>query len=61
MKNITELATKAEQTADLLMQDLQEINRTDAFWSLVILPEISKLADIKHRLAQIVAASGNDN
>jgi len=61
MKNITELATKAEQTADLLMQDLQEINRTDAFWSLVVLPEISKLADLKHRLAQIASVSGNNN
>ncbi len=50
-----EIAIKAAQTADLLLQDLQEVNRADPYWSVIILPEIEKVAALKYRLYQIAA------
>lgn len=52
-----ENATKAAQCADLLLQDLQSLNRSDdAKVSLLVLPEIEKVAGVKSRLEAIVAA-----
>lgn len=52
-----ENATKAVQCADLLLQDLQSLNRSDdAKISLLALPEIEKVAGVKSRLEAIVAA-----
>lgn len=52
-----ENATKAMQCADLLLQDLQELNRTgDAMVSLLVLPEIEKVATVQARLGAMIAA-----
>jgi hypothetical protein len=52
-----ENATKAAQCADLLLQDLQSLNRSDdAKISLLVLPEIDKVAGVKCRLEAIVSA-----
>ena len=52
-----ENATKAMQCADLLLQDLQELNRTgDAMVSLLVLPEIEKGATVQARLGAMIAA-----
>lgn len=54
---IIETATKAAQCADLLLQDLQSLNRTgDAMLSLLILPEIEKVAGVKQRMEAILSA-----
>jgi hypothetical protein len=46
-----ENATKAVQTADLLLSDLQELNRGgNAVVSLLVLSEIEKVAGVKLRL-----------
>lgn len=50
-----EIAIKAAQTADLLLQDLQEVNRADPYWSVIILPEIEKIAALKFSLEQMLA------
>lgn len=50
-------ATKAMQCADLLLQDLQELNRGgDAMVSLLVLPEIEKVAGVQARLRAMIAA-----
>lgn len=55
-----ENATKAMQCADLLLQDLQELNRSgDAMVSLLVLPEIEKVAGVQARLGAMIAALGN--
>ncbi len=52
-----ENATKAAQCADLLLQDLQELNRHgDQLVSMLILPEIEKIAGVKIRMEAIVSA-----
>lgn len=51
-----ENATKAMQCADLLLQDLQALNRTgDAMVSLLVLPEIEKVATVQARLGAILS------
>lgn len=55
-----ENATKAMQCADLLLQDLQELNRGgDAVVSLLVLPEIEKVAGVQARLGAMIAALKN--
>jgi hypothetical protein len=50
-------ATKAAQCAQLLLQDLQDLNRHgDAMLSMLVLPEIEKVAGIKLRLEAVVSA-----
>lgn len=52
-----EAATKATQTADLLIQDLQDLNRASGMLvHLLVLPEIVKAVQIKDRVANILAA-----
>jgi hypothetical protein len=52
-----ENATKAAQCAQLLLQDLQYLNRYgDAMLSMLVLPEIEKVADVKQRLEAIISA-----
>lgn len=52
-----ENATKAVQTADLLLADLQELNRGgNAVVSLLVLSEIEKIAGVKARLGSILSA-----
>lgn len=54
MNQDIENATKAAQSADLLLQDLQLLNRMgSAMVSLLVLPEIEKVADVKARLEAI--------
>lgn len=54
-KMIVENAVKAAQGADLLLQDLQELNKSgDMLLSLLVLPELEKVAAIKARLEAIV-------
>lgn len=56
-KQLIENLTKAEQCAELLLQDLQYLNRTgDAVISLLVLPEIEKAADIRNRLKAIATS-----
>lgn len=56
MSDCIEKATKAVQCADLLLQDLQSLNRNgDAVMSLLVLPEIEKVAGVKIRLEAIVS------
>ncbi len=56
-KEVIENVTKAVQCADLLLQDLQSLNRTgDAMVSLLILPEIERVAGVKVRLEAIKSA-----
>lgn len=57
MNQVIENATKAAQCADLLLQDLQELNRTgNAMVSLLVLPEIEKVAGVKARIDAIKSA-----
>lgn len=57
MKQVIENATKAAQCADLLLQDLQALNRNgNAMVSLLVLPEIEKVAGVKSRLEAIKSA-----
>ncbi len=58
MSNMTiENAVKAVQCADLLLQDLQSINNTgDSIISLLVMPEIEKVASVKLRLEAILSA-----
>ena len=52
-----ENTTKAVQTADLLLADLQELNRGgNALVSLLVLSEIEKIAEVKARLESILFA-----
>ncbi len=52
-----ENATKAAQCSDLLLQDLQELNRHgDQLISMLVLPEIEKVAGVKIRMEAIVSA-----
>lgn len=52
-----ENATKAMQTADLLLQDLQELNRGgNALVSMLTLPEIEKVAGVQARMKAIMSA-----
>lgn len=52
-----ENATKAAQTAQLLLQDLQDLNRSgNALLSLAALSEIHFVAQLKDRLDALVAA-----
>ncbi|MHB8252198.1 MAG: hypothetical protein ACYDEV_00505 [Acidiferrobacter sp.] len=52
-----ENVTKAVQCAELLLQDLQDINRNgNSMLSMLVLPEIEKVAGIKHRIEAIVSA-----
>lgn len=52
-----ENATKAAQCAQLLLQDLQDLNRNgDAMLSMLVLPEIEKVAGVKLRLEAIMSA-----
>ncbi len=52
-----ENATKAAQCAQLLLQDLQDLNRNgDAMLSMLVLPEIEKVAGVKQRLEAIMSA-----
>jgi hypothetical protein len=52
-----ENATKAAQCADLLLQDLQELNRHgDRLVSMLVLPEIEKVAGVKIRMEAIMSA-----
>lgn len=54
---IIEITTKAAQTADLLLADLQELNRKgNGLVSLLALPEIEKIAGVKLRLEAILAS-----
>jgi hypothetical protein len=54
---LIENAIKATQSADLLLQDLQSMNKTgDMKVSLLVLPEIEKVVNIKSRLEAILAA-----
>jgi hypothetical protein len=56
-KDLIENATKAAQCADLLLSDLQSLNKVaDAMVSLLVLPEIEKAAGIKARLDAILHA-----
>ena len=55
-----ENATKAMQTADLLLQDLQELNRNgDALVSMLVLPEIEKVAGVQARMKAMMVALKN--
>lgn len=57
---VIESATKAMQCADLLLQDLQELNQSgDAMVSLLVLPEIEKVAGVQSRLGAMIAALKN--
>lgn len=50
-------ATKAVQSAELLLQDLQSLNRDgDALVSLLVMPEIENAAGIKTRLEALMCA-----
>jgi len=52
-----ENAIKAAQCAQLLLQDLQDMNRNgDAMLSMLILPEIEKVAGVKQRIEAIASA-----
>jgi len=52
-----ENATKAAQCADLLLQDLQDLNRHgDAMLSMLVLPEIEKVSGVKQRMEAIISA-----
>lgn len=52
-----ENATKAAQCAQLLLQDLQDLNRHgDAMLSMLVLPEIEKVAGVKQRMEAIMSA-----
>ena len=54
---VVENATKAAQCAELLLQDLQSLNRTgNAMVSLLVLPEIEKVAGVKARLEAMMSA-----
>lgn len=52
-----ENATKAAQCAQLLLQDLQDLNRNgDAMLSMLVLPEIEKVAGVRQRMEAIISA-----
>ncbi len=52
-----ENATKAAQTADLLLQDLQGLLfNSDAVMAMLVLPEIEKVAGVKQRMEAIMSA-----
>ena len=52
-----EHATKAAQCADLLLQDLQRLNLTgNQLVSMLVLPEIEKVAGVKTRLEALMCA-----
>ena len=52
-----ENATKADQTADLLLQDLQGLLfNSDAVMAMLVLPEIEKVAGVKQRMEAIMSA-----
>lgn len=54
---VIENATKAAQAADLLLSDLQELNRNgSSVVSLLVLPELEKVAGVKSRLEAILSA-----
>lgn len=54
---VIENATKAAQSADLLLQDLQGVLfSSDAILGMLVLPEIEKVAGVKLRLEAILAA-----
>jgi hypothetical protein len=56
-----ENATKAAQSAQLLLQDLQAMNRDgNALTSLLALPEIGRVAELHDRLKAIEAALRDD-
>lgn len=51
-----ENTVKAAQSADLLLSDLQQLHRScDPILSLLILPEIEKIALVKNRLEEIAS------
>jgi len=57
MEITKENLVKAMQTADLLRQDLMELNKYGSpMLSLLVLPEIGKAAEIKDRLSAIAGA-----
>lgn len=57
MSQVLENAIKAQQTADLLLQDLQELNKSgDMLISLLVLPEIEKIAHVKNQLSALITA-----
>ena len=56
-KMMIENATKAAQTAGLLLQDLQGLlHGADAVVALLVLPEIAMVAGVKQRLEAFVSA-----
>jgi len=57
MNRTTELATMAAQSANQLMQDLLVLNHQGALLSLVIMPEIAKLAQLERLLSHIASIS----
>ncbi len=49
--------TKATQTADLLLSDLLQLNKSGGdLISLLVLPEIEKISGLKGRLEQLLVA-----
>lgn len=56
-KQILEDATKSQQTAALLLSDLQSLNsRGDPVVSLLVMPEIETIAKSSNRLTELVFA-----
>lgn len=54
---VIEYATKAAQGADLLLKDLQGLLfNGDALMSMLVLPEIEKVAGVKQRMEAMIAA-----
>lgn len=52
-----ENAIKAAQTADLLLSDLRELNRTGGpVLSMMVLPEIQRAAELKTKLEGLASA-----
>lgn len=57
MDNLEENITKATQTVDLLLQDLQSaLSSSDALSALLVAPELKKVADLKIRLESLISA-----
>lgn len=54
---VLENAIKSAECTDLLLSDLQSLNKSgNAMVSLLVLPEIEKVAELKARLEAIVYA-----
>lgn len=57
LEQTIEDATKAVRCADLLLQDLQNMNSTsNQLVSMLVLPEIEKVASVKARLEALISA-----